>query len=65
MLYCYFMSNNELIVKGATGMTGSFIAVIAPYQEYIQWVIQLLGGLLGITVAIITLWNLTRKNKKK
>tara|TARA_R100000995_G_C3376907_1_gene74265 strand:- start:319 stop:489 length:171 start_codon:yes stop_codon:yes gene_type:complete len=55
------MSNNELITKGATGMTGSFIAVIAPYQEYIQWVIQLLGGLLGITVAIITLWNLTRK----
>ena len=60
-----YMSNNELIVKGATGMTGSFIAVIAPYQEYIQWVIQLHGGLLGITVAIITLWNLTRKNKKK
>jgi hypothetical protein len=59
------MSNNELIIKGATGMMGSFIAVIAPYQEYIQWVIQLLGGLLGITVAIITLWNLTRKKKKK
>ena len=59
------MSNNELIVKGATGMTGAFIAVIAPYQEYIQWVIQLLGGLLGINVAIITLWNLTRKKKKK
>jgi len=59
------MSNSEIISKGLTGVTGSFIAVIAPYQEYIQWVIQLLGGLLGITVAVITLWNLTRKNKKK
>ena len=59
------MSNSEIISKGLTGVTGSFIAVIATYQEYIQWVIQLLGGLLGITVAVITLWNLTRRNKKK
>ena len=59
------MSNGEIISKGLTGVTGSFIAVIAPYQEYIQWVIQLLGGVLGITVAVITLWNLTRKKNKK
>ena len=59
------MSNSEIISKGLTGVTGSFIAVIAPYQEYIQWVIQLLGGLLGITVAVITLWNLTRRKNKK
>ena len=59
------MSNGEIISKGLTGVTGSFIAVIAPYQEYIQWVIQLLGGLLGITVAVITLWNLTRRKNKK
>ena len=65
MLYCSDMSNSEIVTKGLTGITGSLIAVIAPYQEYIQWVIQLLGGLLGITVAIITLWNLTRKKKKK
>ena len=59
------MSNSEIISKGLTGVTGSFIAVIAPYQEYIELGIQLLGGLLGITVAVITLWNLTRRNKKK
>ena len=59
------MSNSEIISKGLAGLTASTVAVIAPYQEYIQWVIQLLGGILGITVAIITLWNLTRKNKKK
>ena len=59
------MSNSEIISKGLTGVTGSFIAVIAPYQEYIQWVIQLLGGVLGITVAVITLWNLTRRKNKK
>ena len=59
------MSNGEILSKGVTGVLGSTIAVIAPYQEYIQWVIQLLGGLLGITVAILTLWNLTRNKKRK
>ncbi len=64
MLYCPFMSNEELIVKGATGITGSLIAVTIPYAEVIQWGIQVVGGLLGITVAIITLYNLLKKKKK-
>ena len=59
------MSNSEILSKGVTGVLGSTIAVIAPYQEYIQWVIQLLGGVLGITVAILTLWNLIRNKRKK
>ena len=59
------MTNNEILSKGVTGVLGSTIAVIAPYQEYIQWVIQLLGGVLGITVAILTLWNLIRNKRKK
>jgi len=57
------MSNEELIVKGATGITGSLIAVTIPYAEVIQWGIQVVGGLLGITVAIITLYNLLKKKK--
>ena len=59
------MSNSEILSKGVMGVLGSTIAVIAPYQEYIQWVIQLLGGVLGITVAILTLWNLIRNKRKK
>ena len=59
------MSNGEILSRGVTGVLGSTIAVIAPYQEYIQWVIQLLGGLLGITVAVLTLLNLIRNKRKK
>tara|TARA_R100000655_G_scaffold14452_2_gene32256 strand:- start:685 stop:864 length:180 start_codon:yes stop_codon:yes gene_type:complete len=59
------MSNSEILSRGVAGLTGSTIAVIAPYQEYIQWFIQVLGGILGITVAVLTLWNLIRKKDKK
>ncbi len=57
------MSNSEILAKGVTGVTGSLIAVTIPYAEFIQWVIQVIGGLLGITVAIITLYNLINKKK--
>jgi len=59
------MSNSEVLSRGVAGLTGSTIAVIAPYQEYIQWFIQVLGGILGIAVAVLTLWNLIRKKNKK
>lgn len=57
------MSNSEIITKGITGVTGSLIAVTIPYAEVIQWGIQVIGGLLGIAVAIITLFNLIKKKK--
>tara|TARA_R100000081_G_scaffold80662_1_gene47752 strand:- start:173 stop:346 length:174 start_codon:yes stop_codon:yes gene_type:complete len=57
------MSNSEIIAKGVTGVTGSLIAVTITYAEVIQWGIQVVGGLLGITVAIITLYNLIKKKK--
>ena len=59
------MSNSEILSRGTAGLIGSTVAVIAPYQEYIQWFIQVMGGILGITVAILTLWNLITKNNKK
>jgi len=57
------MSNSEIISKGITGVTGSLVAVTIPYAEVIQWGIQVIGGLLGIAVAIITLYNLVKKKK--
>ena len=57
------MSNSEIIAKGVTGVTGSLIAVTIPYAEVIQWGIQVVGGLLGITVAVLTLYNLLKKKK--
>ena len=57
------MTNSEIIAKGITGLTGSLIAVTIPYAEVIQWGIQVIGGLLGIAVAVITLYNLIKKKK--
>lgn len=57
------MSNSEIITKGITGVIGSIVAVTIPYAEVIQWGIQVVGGLLGITVAIITLYNLLKRKK--
>ena len=57
------MTNSEIIAKGITGLTGSLIAVTIPYAEVIQWGIQVVGGLLGIAVAVITLYNLIKKKK--
>ena len=57
------MTDSEIIAKGITGLTGSLIAVTIPYAEVIQWGIQVIGGLLGIAVAIITLYNLIKKKK--
>tara|TARA_R100001510_G_scaffold14525_3_gene11836 strand:- start:7185 stop:7358 length:174 start_codon:yes stop_codon:yes gene_type:complete len=57
------MTNSEIISKGVTGIFGSLIAVTIPYAEFIQWIIQVIGGLLGIAVAIITLYNLIKRKK--
>tara|TARA_R100001591_G_scaffold55057_2_gene64937 strand:+ start:310 stop:483 length:174 start_codon:yes stop_codon:yes gene_type:complete len=57
------MTDSEIIAKGITGLTGSLIAVTIPYAEVIQWGIQVIGGLLGIAVAVITLYNLIKKKK--
>jgi len=57
------MSNSEILAKGVTGVTGSLVAVTIPYAEVIQWGIQVFGGILGIMVAIITLYNLIKKKK--
>ena len=57
------MSNSEILAKGVTGVTGSLVADTIPYAEVIQWGIQVVGGILGITVAIITLYNLIKKKK--
>tara|TARA_R100001163_G_scaffold18419_1_gene16264 strand:+ start:552 stop:728 length:177 start_codon:yes stop_codon:yes gene_type:complete len=58
------MNTGEILTKGATGLAGSSLAVLSPYQEQMEWTIQILGGLLGIAVAVVSLYHLL-KNKKK
>ena len=57
------MSTSEILAKGTMGLMGSGLAVVSPGQEQLGWTIQILGGLLGIAVAVLSLYHLTKKKK--
>tara|TARA_R110000824_G_scaffold334214_1_gene520775 strand:- start:197 stop:376 length:180 start_codon:yes stop_codon:yes gene_type:complete len=59
------VNTGEIITKGATGLAGSVLAVVSPYQEQVEWTIQILGGLLGIAVAVVSLYHLLKNKNKK
>jgi len=59
------MNTSEILTKGATGVAGSIIAVVSPYQEQVEWTIQIMGGLLGIAVAVVSLYHLLKNKRKK
>ena len=64
------MNTGEIITKGTTGIAGSVLAVLSPYQEHMEWAmlgvgIQVLGGLLGIAVAVVSLYHLLKNKNKK
>jgi hypothetical protein len=59
------MNTSEILTKGTTGVAGSILAVVSPYQEQVEWTIQILGGLLGIAVAVVSLYHLLKNKNKK
>tara|TARA_Y100001951_G_C11140791_1_gene183520 strand:- start:330 stop:509 length:180 start_codon:yes stop_codon:yes gene_type:complete len=59
------MNTSEILTKGTTGVAGSILAVVSPYQEQVEWTIQILGGLLGIAVAVVSLYHLLKNKRKK
>ena len=63
--FLHNMNTGEIITKGTTGIAGSVLAVLSPYQEHMEWAIQVLGGLLGIAVAVVSLYHLLRNKNKK
>ena len=59
------MNTGEILAKGTTGLAGSTLAVLSPYQEQMEWTIQILGGLLGIAVAVVSLYHLLNNKHQK
>ena len=59
------MNTSEILTRGTTGVAGSILAVVSPYQEQVEWTIQILGGLLGIAVAVVSLYHLLKNKNKK
>lgn len=54
-----------IISRGLTGMGGSIIAVIAPFQEQLEWWVRITGGFLGVAIAGVTLFRLLSHPKIK
>ena len=59
------MNTGEILTRGTTGIAGSALAVISPYQQQMEWTIQIMGGLLGIAVAVVSLYHLLKNKRKK
>lgn len=49
------------VVNGVAGISASFGAVLTTFQTQLEWWIRISGGILGIMVTIITIYNLLRK----
>ena len=49
------------LINGIAGMTASLGAVITTFQTQLEWWVRMTGGLLGLAIACITLYNLIRK----
>lgn len=55
----------ETAAKGITGILGSSLAVILPWQEQMEWGVRVAGGLLGVLVAILSVVSIWKSLTKK
>jgi len=57
------MAASEIISKGIVGVSGSALGIITTFQTDLEWWVRIVGGLLGIAVAIVTLIKLLKPSK--
>jgi hypothetical protein len=51
------------LVNGAVGTVASLLGVISTCQEQFEYGVRITGGLIGILIGLITLYNFIRKRK--
>jgi hypothetical protein len=51
------------LINGAIGTVASFLGVISTFQEQFEYGVRITGGVIGILVGLITLFNFARKRK--
>jgi hypothetical protein len=51
------------LVNGTIGAIASLLGVISTFQEQFEYGVRITGGLIGILVGLITLYNFIRKKK--
>ena len=49
------------ISNGIIGVTASVCGMLTTFQQQLEWGVRMAGGILGIAVGIVTLYNLLRK----
>ena len=52
-----------ILANGIIGTTTSLVAAVSPFQEQLEWHVRMGASLLGIAVACVTLYNLTKPKK--
>lgn len=58
------MTTQQLLFNGATGTAFSALSVITTFQEQLEWWVRISGGMLGLTIAAITLVRLLFKTSQ-
>jgi hypothetical protein len=51
------------LVNGAVGTVASLLGVISTFQEQFEYGVRITGGIIGILVGLITLFNFARKRR--
>jgi hypothetical protein len=51
------------LVNGAIGTIGSLLGVISTFQEQFEFSVRITGGLIGIAIGLVTLYNFAKKRK--
>ena len=56
--HCYTLAN------GIIGMFASMLGFISTFQVQLEWWVRMTGGVLGIIIAAITLYNLVKPKSR-
>jgi hypothetical protein len=59
------MTNQQIILNGLTGLAASTFSVITTFQEQLEWWVRISGGLLGILVALVSVYRLLFAKPRK
>jgi len=51
------------LINGAVGTVASLLGVISTFQEQLEYGVRITGGLIGIAIGLVTLYNFARKRK--
>jgi cytochrome c biogenesis protein CcdA len=56
--HCYTLAN------GFVGIIASMLGFISTFQVQLEWWVRMTGGIMGIIIAGITLWNLLKPKSR-